>query len=160
VEHLGWSRAKLFASRTGLALPTEAQWEYACRAGTETAFAFGDSIDTDQANFSYDDTDACDSSGITRGTTVPVDSLVPNGFGLHHMHGNAAEWCEDGYDPEFYSQEEATKPDPILREPSGQKWVTRGGDYSDTAERCRSAARNPEFRRWPEAGIRVVWPPR
>ncbi|MEL6317751.1 MAG: SUMF1/EgtB/PvdO family nonheme iron enzyme, partial [Pseudomonadota bacterium] len=75
-------------------LPSEAEWEYACRAGTGTAFSTGDAITTEQANF-----DPSQGEGEARGRTLPVNALPPNPWGLHQMHGNVGEWCDDCWSP-------------------------------------------------------------
>ena len=105
-------------------LPTEAEWEYACRAGTDTPFYFGTTISAQQANFN-----------CNTGRTVPVDEFQPNAFGLYQMHGNVWEWCEDG--KRKYSKE--TQIDPVG--PTGAARVVRGGSWGDDAGICRSACR-------------------
>ena len=109
-----------------LQLPTEAQWEYACRAGTETPFSFGNQITQDQVNF-----------GGNRGRTVPVKALPANLWGLYQMHGNVWEWCVDGYDdyPSWAVQ------DPTLPQDQSRLGVHRGGGWFDKVWRCRSAER-------------------
>lgn len=106
-------------------LPTEAEWEYACRAGTTTRFASGNE-DSAMARIGW-----CD-----RERTEPVGQLQPNGWGLHDMHGSVWEWCQDSF--VMYSGEEQTDPmipgDDRLR-------VARGGSYSNPENVCRSACR-------------------
>jgi eukaryotic-like serine/threonine-protein kinase len=101
VERVSWHDAQAFckklSQRTGRTyrLPSEAEWEYACRAGTTTPFHFGPTITTDLAN--YDGTSAYGSGpkGQNRQQTTPVGSFPANGFGLHDMHGNVGEWCQN-----------------------------------------------------------------
>jgi formylglycine-generating enzyme required for sulfatase activity len=122
-------------------LPTEAQWEYACRAGTTTATAFGDLPGRDQANFAGDAVDG--DTGPAHGKSVPVGSYRPNAWGLSDMHGNVFEWCRDWYharlrggvDPDLSSVQGAPNPDGTYSR------VRRGGAWNDPAEFCRSAFR-------------------
>ncbi len=154
VENLRWVDSKDFCRPTGLSLPTEAQWEYACRAGTRTLFAFGNELRPDQARFAaieetwdYDLDDIRkknDPRRILRGrakSTLPVESFDPNGFGLHNMHGNVREWCEDTLDGSFYEKRAARARNPVCREGSGGH-ALRGGCAMSTVKDCRSAARD------------------
>jgi formylglycine-generating enzyme required for sulfatase activity len=77
-------------------LPTEAEWEYACRGGSETAFSWGDGIDPSRANYDGTYSYADGPTGEYRAKTVPVKSFEPNAWGLYQMHGNVDEWCSDG----------------------------------------------------------------
>ncbi|MBI4603992.1 MAG: SUMF1/EgtB/PvdO family nonheme iron enzyme, partial [Planctomycetes bacterium] len=162
VESVSWDDIQVFEARTGLTLPSEAQWEYACRAGTATPFAFGNCLSTDQAN--HDGRAYCNCpGGQGRGTTVAVDSFSPNGFGIHNMHGNVWEWCEDLYDAGFYAKPEASGPDPVSTSssnpPAGPtSRVVRGGTYVRQAGRSRSADRNwdPASRRFYPTGFRAA----
>jgi len=111
----------------GFRLPTEAEWEYACRAGTKTSYAVGERFGKDQANF-------LDSK---IGKPVFVGSYKSNAFGFHDMHGNVDEWCNDWYGP--YAKE------PILNPkgpPEGKYRVLRGGAFNFDASYQRSAIRN------------------
>jgi formylglycine-generating enzyme required for sulfatase activity len=117
-----------FLARTGLELPTEAEWEYACRAGTAGPYAGSGNLD-EMGWYNL-------TSG---GMPQPVGTRLPNQFGLHDMHGNVWEWCEDDYDADFYSKPEATVPNP-LSVGSGDR-VIRGGSFSGAAGDCRSAYR-------------------
>ncbi len=118
-------------------LPTEAEWEYACRAGTTTVFNTGDSLTPEQANIGL----ARD--GKSKIATLPVGSYPPNPWGLYDMHGNVEEWCLDWYGP----YEAGEQVDPVGRA-DGFVRVTRGGSYSimsyapDNAHFCRSANRS------------------
>ncbi|MFM6079027.1 MAG: formylglycine-generating enzyme family protein, partial [Dolichospermum sp.] len=113
-------------------LPTEAQWEYACRAGTTAPFYFGDRITTKLANYdgSYTDDE--------QGETTEVGSFPPNAFGLHDMHGNVWEWCLDDW-PNNY--EDAPIDGSAWINRSNDRKVLRGGSWYDFSDFCRSASR-------------------
>jgi len=116
-------------------LPTEAQWEYACRAGTTTATAFGDSLSSQYANFDGDYPYNGASKGPYLGKTTSVGSYRPNGWGLHDMHGNVYEWCRDTYVDTLPGGT-----DPLVDD-SGSLRVSRGGCWSCSGRGCRSAIR-------------------
>jgi sulfatase modifying factor 1 len=119
-----------------LNLPTEAQWEYACRAGTTTAFSFGSSLSPDQANYDGNDPYTNVDKGKFRKTTVEVTAFKPNPWGLFNMHGNVWEWCNDYYGD--YSIGEATDPTGPV---SGSSRVFRGGCWGDDVSYLRAAYR-------------------
>jgi uncharacterized protein (TIGR02996 family) len=137
-------------------LPTEAEWEYACRAGTTTAFSFGPTASSTQANFSgqhpYDDAD-----GPYLQRTSIVGSYLPNAFGLYDMHGNVWEWCSDWYQPDYYARSPAV--DPPGPE-SGEGHPLRGGSWFIVGRGCRSAERcytdEAPVRRTGSVGFRVA----
>jgi len=143
VTHVTWQQAVAFcawlAKKEGkpYRLPTEAEWEYACRAGTSTSFSTGATLTPEQANFGLA------KDGKTKQTTVPVRSYPPNPWGLYDMHGNVAEWCLDWYGP----YEAGTFADPVGRA-DGYARVTRGWSYlpvthpGGAARYCRSANRS------------------
>ncbi len=144
-------------------LPTEAEWEYACRAGTTTAFHTGDSLSSEQANFNgnYPYGDVQEGPYLRR--TAPVGSYAPNAFGLYDMHGNVAEWCADWFDPDYY--ESSPDVDPlgppfgVFSDGYGKFYLTvRGGSWLDEARACRSAYRYRAMSRTPNRliGFRVV----
>lgn len=139
-------------------LPTEAEWEYCCRAGTTTEYAFGPSLDCSQASFGYNyHTNAyCGYSA-----TSVVGSFAPNAFGLYDMHGNVREWCLDSGNAIVNTSTYPSSPvvDPVVR--SGPDKVLRGGSYSTYSFECRSAHR---AWMWPfnadyTVGFRVVLAP-
>jgi formylglycine-generating enzyme required for sulfatase activity len=111
---------------TGYRLPTEAEWEYACRAGTQTPFWFGDSITPRQANYNYNITE-----------TTAVTSFDPNPWGLYDMHGNLDQWCEDRY----ASYDEEDQRDPTRRQKAAHICVRRGGSWISLPRDCRAAYR-------------------
>jgi formylglycine-generating enzyme required for sulfatase activity len=160
VENISWDDCKTFCEKSGLDFPTEAQSEYACRAGTQTPFSFGETITTEQVNYNGNLPYGSAAEGLYRGKTVPVGSLPANAFGLHEMHGNLKEWCFDVYDAEFYKKPEATKKDPRSEAGSGFR-VLRGGSWDVLAGHCRSAGRGLDVRsvRGGYAGFRpAFWP--
>lgn len=123
-------------SKKGYRLPTEAEWEYACRAGSNKAYCFGDyNADSLKAYAWYDD-----NSG---NTTHIGASKKPNVWGLYDMQGNVWEWCSDVYDQNDYSSMGATKPNPTGPAPiNGSDRVIRGGSWAGSAVNLRSAYRN------------------
>jgi len=130
--------AELAAGRT-YRLPTEAEWEYACRARTTTPFHYGDSLSSRQANFKGEWPYGKAEKAPHAGRTVPVGSYEPNAFGLYDMHGNVWEWCQDPYVPDYY----ATSPDVDPPGPRvGKRHVFRGGGWGVNGSFCRSAYRS------------------
>ncbi|MCL2443213.1 MAG: formylglycine-generating enzyme family protein [Treponema sp.] len=121
---------------SGYRLPTEAQWEYACRAGTTGPFNTGDNITTDQANYDGDGPYGNNPKGIYRGTTTPVNMFEANPWGLHDMHGNVYELCWDRF--ERYPSGNRTDP---YGTASGNNKVVRGGAYFSDGQYIRSASR-------------------
>ena len=117
-------------------LPTEAEWEYACRAGTTTTFFFGDGS-ASLSDYGW-------TSQNSGGHPHPVGQLKPNPWGLYDMCGNVFEWCSDWFDTTYYSQSPADDPQGPS---SGNAHVVRGGAFSSPASACRSAARNAA---WPQ----------
>jgi formylglycine-generating enzyme required for sulfatase activity len=140
-------------------LPTEAEWEYACRAGTRTAFHGGDALSSAQANFNGNYPFGGAAKGPYLQRTAKVGSYPPNAWGLHDMYGNAWEWCADWYDKDYYKN--SPKEDPkgpskgVL--PTGFRnqffRVVRGGCWLDEARGCRAAYR---FRLMPDERYRWV----
>ena len=118
-------------------LPTEAEWEYACRAGTTTPFHFGETISTDQANYDGNYTYGSGKKGVYREKTVSVGSFPPNRWGLYDTHGNVWEWCQDWYGE--YPSGSVTDP---TGPSTGSLRVLRGGSWSLNPGYCRSAARS------------------
>ncbi len=146
VETVSWVNCGEFIDRINsripgleFRLPTEAEWEYACRAGTETPFSFGDIVTTDQVNYNYDGDFPYNGteSGEYREETVDVRSLPANAWGLYEMHGNCSEWCSDWYGE--YPTREAVDP---TGPASGEDRVLRGGHWLDAAASVRSALRS------------------
>lgn len=138
LETFAWNDGQSFLKKTGLRLPSEAEWEYACRSGTQTPFAFGKTITTDQANYNGEEATYGASKGVNRKQTVDVGTFKPNAFGLHDMHGNVEEWCEDTW-RENYRGAPTTAWPPWTENPTGFSRIVRGGHWG--AVSCRSACR-------------------
>lgn len=164
VINVSWDDARAYAlwlgRKTGrrYRLPSEAEWEYAARAGTSTAFYTGSCIDTDQANydgfFGIDDCFA--KTGVSRGRTTPVGRFPPNAFGLHDMAGNVWQWVEDRY-ADSYAEAPTDGSAAIRGEPGGRR-VLRGGSWYGGPHWMRSAFREAYVadKRDSDIGFRVA----
>jgi len=155
VEMVSWNdcRAFLVKAGGGLRLPTEAEWEYACRAGTRSPFNGGETISTDEANYAGNYVYGSGRKGEYRQKTMEVGSFRPNAWGLYDMHGNVWEWCADWN--RMYRNWLNTDP---TGPGSGTDRVLRGGGWGAVPRRCRSASRgkgNPD-RRGIDVGFRVA----
>ena len=152
VESVSWKDAVEFCDRLSqytdrtYRLPSEAEWEYACRAGTTTPFHFGETITTDLANYDGNYTYGQGSKGVYRKETTEVGSFgVANNFGLYDMHGNVLEWCLDDWHDDYKGAPTDGSPwfnsDDKLSDKSGRA-VMRGGSWISNPLNCRSASRN------------------
>jgi formylglycine-generating enzyme required for sulfatase activity len=145
VESVSWNDCIAFCrklrERTGgrYRLPTEAEWEYACRAGTMTPFSFGDTLSAEQANYYAEQSYGDGEPGVYREETTLVGSFPPNAWGLYDMHGNVYEWCSDWYDKDYYDRGEEEDPEGPRK---GTARVIRGGAWSECPAFCRSACRD------------------
>lgn len=148
VEQVSWNDVQEFLKElnqhvghgTTYRLPTESEWEYAARAGTDTPFSYGKCLSTDQANYEGSSPLPRCPKGKDRQSTIPVASLLPNPWGLYDMHGNVFEWCQDFIGG--YPSGSVTNP---IGESRAHGRVVRGGDYSGWAKHCRSARRGYFF---------------
>jgi formylglycine-generating enzyme required for sulfatase activity len=155
VENVSWDKAMEFCQKLSkwsgkdYTLPTEAQWEYACRAGTTTDFSFGEFIESKDVNFDPK------RSGLFRRKTIAVGELKPNAWGLNDMHGNVAEWCSDWYAEDFYKKSPIQDP---TGPPTGTEKVFRGGSMTSHADECSSWYRGHDLPNviHPNLGFRVV----
>jgi formylglycine-generating enzyme required for sulfatase activity len=164
VEMVSWNSAKEFCTKLSnlpaeksagrvYRLPTEAEWEYACRAGSKTPFHFGNTLSLEQAN--------CSASygGVPQGMSLnrpaKVGSYKPNAWGLYDMHGNVWEWCEDWYDGTYYGR--SPKKDPKGPD-TGQAKIHHGGSYLSPGSQSRASSRisNQPNGAFCDAGFRVV----
>ncbi|MDG4597532.1 MAG: formylglycine-generating enzyme family protein [Candidatus Contendobacter sp.] len=143
VETVSWNEVQDFIERINgtvpeleARLPTEAEWEYACRAGTTTPFSFGEDITPEQVNYNGNYPYRGSKQGLDRGETVEVASLPANPWGLYEMHGNVWEWCQDGYG----SYPEGPTVDPTGPKTGGRR-VLRGGSWFNLGRNARSAYR-------------------
>ncbi|NJR14922.1 MAG: SUMF1/EgtB/PvdO family nonheme iron enzyme [Calothrix sp. CSU_2_0] len=163
VEQVSWDDGvefcKKISQQTGrnYRLPSEAEWEYACRAGTTTPFYFGETITTDLVNYNGTVTPYGSApKGVYRKETTEVGKFPPNAFGLCDMHGNVWEWCQDVWN-DNYSQA-PTDGSARLSGNDNQRKLLRGGSWSSYPENCRSAYRFNDTRvnRFIYNGFRVV----
>jgi formylglycine-generating enzyme required for sulfatase activity len=146
VEQVSWNDVSAFIDQLNAIeetdkyrLPTEAEWEYACRSGTAGPFSFGNCLSTTEANYNGNYPYSGCMKGEYWGETLPVGSLRANAFGLYDMHGNVLEWCQDRYDKSAYH----FNPSPSFRNPTkGMKRIIRGGGWYLPAYLCRSAHRD------------------
>jgi formylglycine-generating enzyme required for sulfatase activity len=160
VESVSWDDCQEFIKRLRdkdkkpYRLPTEAEWEYACRAGTRTTFYFGATISTDQANYNGQYVYANGKKGVDREKTTPVGSFPANAWGLYDMHGNVYQWCQDGI--RDYPQKDVTDP----QGPDGGDFrIVRGGSWYKEPGYCRSAYRHrgEPAMRYGNVGLRVCY---
>jgi formylglycine-generating enzyme required for sulfatase activity/uncharacterized caspase-like protein len=154
VERVSWYDAVEFCSRLSqytnkqYRLPSEAEWEYACRAGTTTAFHFGETITTELANYDGDSTYASEPKGKYRQQTTDVGSFPPNSFGLYDMHGNVWEWCQDTWHGSYQGAPTDGNPwfddkNSLAQKPGAA--VLRGGSWVNSPNYCRSASHNSPY---------------
>ncbi len=160
VENVSWNDANEFCEKLGYNLPTEAEWELACRAGSDEPFAFGATLTSSQANFDGTETYGDSAKSSYRERTVEVRSFEPNAFGLYDMHGNVWEWCADGYAPYEDEAVASLQLDPIGDRDSNSR-VLRGGSWLSLPKNLRSGERyeNEPVGKGNSIGFRAMFRP-
>jgi formylglycine-generating enzyme required for sulfatase activity len=156
-HHAAMEYCRWLSAKTGklFRLPTEAEWEWACRAGTSTAYSFGDDPDK-LGEHAWVESNAND-------MPHQVGKKKANSWGLHDMHGNVAEWCIDEFDAKAYGARSVDKPTLMpLKLPGNRRFgqVVRGGSWIDAPDRCRSAARDFSVLAWQKKDPQVpqsIW---
>jgi formylglycine-generating enzyme required for sulfatase activity len=144
VERVSWEDAQNFCQRlskkTGrdYCLPSETQWEYACRAGTTTPFSFGETITVEVANFNGEHTFRDEPRGFYFHSTNEGGKFPPNAFGVYDMHGNLWEWCADNWLDDYSASSRDSSP---YQNKDGRYRVVRGGSWHEPPDLCRSASR-------------------
>jgi len=148
VEQVSWDDCQEYirtlnskAGGNAYRLPTEAEWEYACRAITTTAYHFSDRLDSSQANFDGNFPYGGAAKGVYRQKTAPVMSCRPNAWGLYDMHGNVWEWCQDWYGENYFNTAKDGVNNPKGPD-NGNGRLLRGGSWLDGGGCCRSAFRD------------------
>ncbi len=163
VETVNWYKAREFCQKLSqitnknYRLPSESQWEYACRAGTTTPFYFGETITTELANYNGKETYASAPKGIYRDKTTNVGKFPPNAFGLYDMHGNVWEWCADEWHDNYNG---APTDGSVWLDGNDNRSPLRGGSWSNYPFLCRSAIRlyyNRRVDHGYDFGFRIVW---
>jgi formylglycine-generating enzyme required for sulfatase activity len=143
-DRVSWDAAQAFCQQLSkkagrvYRLPSEAEWEYACRAGTSGAFHFGPTITTDLANYVGEHTFLSEPKGLYRHETTPVGRFPANAFGVCDMHGNVWEWCADAWHEDYVG---APADGGAWERGGASQRVLRGGGWHDPPDLCRSAAR-------------------
>jgi formylglycine-generating enzyme required for sulfatase activity len=151
VERVKWTEAVEFCERlsklTGkdYRLPSESEWEYACRAGTTTPFYFGETITPELVNYNGNNTYGKSSKGEYREETTPVGQSPPNAFGLYNIHGNVYEWCQGVYHNNYNEAPTDGSAWEIEGDSDSNRRIHRGGSWYSTPRWCRSAYRNYSY---------------
>ena len=151
VVRVTWYGARAYADWAGASLPTEAQWEYACRAGSTTAFTGGDDEEHGLGDYGWHSKNSGNIAHL-------VGTKKPNAWGLYDMHGNVSEWCADWFDDNYGSTPGAPATDPAGPD-TGSGRTVRNGSFSNTSNFCRSARRKrvPPGNAYSDVGFRVVF---
>jgi eukaryotic-like serine/threonine-protein kinase len=171
VDYVSWLDAMNFcqklSQKTGrnYRLPTEAEWEYACRAGTTTPFAYGEAVIPAVVNYNSKYPYREIARAESRQKTTPVGTFAPNPFGLYDMHGNLCEWCLDRWSDNYQNAPTDGSPNGIASANLGaggnEERIRRGGSWDSMAGGCRTAMRyrNMAADRFDHIGLRVAWSP-
>ena len=144
IHQVSWNDAQKFckqlSGKTGRNhyLPSETQWEYACRAGTDSPFGFGETLTTDLANYCGEHVYRREPRGLYRQMTTEGGTFPPNAFGLQDMHGNLWEWCKDSWMEDYSS---TPRDENAYEDHRNEFRVARGGSWHEPGANCRSAAR-------------------
>jgi formylglycine-generating enzyme required for sulfatase activity len=144
VDRVSWNEAQTFCRKLSklsgrrYRLPCEAEWEYACRAGSITPFHYGETLTTNLANYVGEYIFREEPQGVYRHGSTEVGSFPPNAFGLYDMHGNVWEWCADGWHDDYRG---ASPIAGVWEAVGSNEHVLRGGSWHETPNHCRSAAR-------------------
>jgi formylglycine-generating enzyme required for sulfatase activity len=144
VDRVSWKDAQKFCKRLSekmgreYLLPSETQWEYACRAGTSTPFSFGETLTIEVANFNGEHVFGEEPRGFYRHVTTEGGTFPPNAFGLYDMHGNLWEWCADNWLDDYAS---APRDGSSYQNKDSHYRVARGGSWHEPPGLCRSASR-------------------
>lgn len=166
VENVSWAEAVAFCKalsaldaekKAGRSyrLPTEAEWEYACRAGAQTSYTFGKGLSSDQANFNGNYPGGDGAKGTYLQRPCPVGSYKANAWGLYDVHGNVWQWCSDWYDEGYYTVSPRKNP---TGPSEGKKRVLRGGSWLNRGQECRASDRlalEPD-EKYHNVGFRIV----
>jgi formylglycine-generating enzyme required for sulfatase activity len=153
-DHSARTFCKWLSAKTGryYRLPTEAEWEYACRAGTTTAYSFGDDpVELGDHAWYFENSNEA---------YQKVGKKKPNPWGLYDMHGNVAEWVLDQYDEAGYELLKESKQDPLANPKTEYPRIVRGGGWNQFPEDCRSAARqasDPEWKKQDPQSPKSIW---
>lgn len=155
VVYVSWYGAMEFARWAGGSLPTEAQWEYACRSGKNTLYATGQCISDKEANYDARKVESGCPKGDFRGKSMPVGSFQTNHAGIYDLHGNVFEWCQDWF-AEYPRGSFQNHGGPA----SGQNKIRRGGSFLVNAKNCSCIHRSiaPPTAQFKDLGFRVVFP--